>query len=223
MTNAIEARYGTLAETSCCLSCGSAVERISATPGQTCVDLGSGRGTDVLRLAEQVGPAGHAYGIDLTDAMIDKARRTAEKMGVRNATFLRGDLTALPLGDGAADWVTSNCVLNHADDKRAVWREIARVLKPGGRFVVSDIYAIDPVPEVYRNDPEAVAECWAGAVVKGEYLAAIEAAGLSDVEILEESAPYEKGKVRVSSFTITGARPGLKRPVALAARAPCCS
>lgn len=223
MTEAIETRYGSLADSTCCLSCGSAVGYVTATAGQTCVDLGSGRGTDVLRLAEQVGPEGRAYGIDLTEAMIDKARRTAEKMGITNAIFLRADLASLPLADREADWITSNCVLNHADDKRAVWREIARVLKPGGRFVISDIYAAAPVPEQYRNDPEAVAACWAGAVIKSEYLAAIEAAGLSDVEILEESAPYDKGKIQVSSFTITGARPGPKRPAALAARARCCS
>ncbi len=223
MTEAIETRYGSLAESTCCLSCGSAIGYITATPGQTCVDLGSGRGADVLRLAEQVGPEGRAYGIDLTEAMLDKARRTAEKMGITNAIFLQGDLARLPLGDAEADWVISNCVLNHAEDKQAVWREIARVLKPRGRFVVSDIYAMEPVPEVHRSDPAAVAECWAGAIVKAEYLTAIAAAGLADVAILEESAPYEKGKVQVSSFTITGVRPGSKRPAALAARARCCS
>jgi len=222
MSLAIETRYGALAEVSCCLSCGSAVGHISAAPGQTCVDLGSGRGTDVLRLAEQVGAEGKAIGIDITDAMLDKARKTAAKMGVENATFLRAELEALPLDDSSVDWVTSNCVLNHANDKRQVWQEIARILKPGGRFVVSDIYAVEPVPEVYRTDPEAIAECWAGAIEKSDYLDAIAAAGLGEVQILEESAPYEKGKAQVASFTIAGARPGASKPAAPAAKRCCC-
>lgn len=207
MINAIEQRYSKLAGSECCLSCGTAATRCEPQPGQVCVDLGSGRGTDVLRLAEAVGPAGHAYGIDLTDAMLDKSRKTAEKLGIANATFLRCRLEQLELPNDAADWVTSNCVLNHADDKAAAWREIARVLKPGGQFVVSDIYAVGEIAEEYRNDPEAVAECWAGAVSKPEYLEHIAAAGLVDVEIVEESAPYEKGEATVASFTISGRRP----------------
>lgn len=221
-TNAIETRYAGLAESSCCLSCGSAVQHISAQPGQTCVDLGSGRGADVMRLAEQVGPDGRAVGIDITDQMLERARKTARKLGVQNADFLHAELEALPLPDGTVDWVTSNCVLNHAADKPQVWREIARILKPGGRFVVSDIYAIDPVPEQYRNDPEAIAECWAGAITRPEYLEAIAQAGLTEVTILEESVPYEKGKVQVSSFTIAGQRPGASGPVASPVKQCCC-
>lgn len=207
MTQAIETRYGALAETSCCLSCGSAVAHIDAQPGQRCLDLGCGRGNDVLRLAQQLGDTGHAYGVDITETMLEKARRTAEKLGIGNASFIRADLAALPLEDAEVDWVTSNCVLNHAADKAAVWREIARVLKPGGRFVVSDIYAAAPIAEEYGNDPEAVAECWAGAIPKAEYLAAIAAAGLGNVAVLEESAPYVKGKAQVASFTVSGIRP----------------
>lgn len=222
MTDAIETRYGALAGVSCCLSCGSAVGYITASPGQVCVDLGSGRGTDVLRLAEQVAPEGRAYGIDITETMLDKARKTAEKMGVGNASFLRADLEALPLPDASVDWVTSNCVLNHASDKSKVWREIARILRPGGRFIVSDIYAVEPIDEVYRSDPSAIAECWAGAILKPDYLATIVAAGLVDVEILEESAPYAKGKALVASFTIAGARPGASYLAAPAAKISCC-
>ncbi len=207
MTNAIEQRYSELAGSDCCLSCGTAATRCEPRPGQVCVDLGSGRGTDVLRLAEAVGPEGHAYGIDMTDAMLDKSRKTADKLGIDNATFVRSGLERLELPDELADWITSNCVLNHAGDKAAVWREIARVLKPGGQFVVSDIYAVGEIAEEYRNDPEAIAECWAGAVSKPEYLEHIAAAGLVDVEIVEESAPYEKGEATVASFTISGRRP----------------
>jgi ubiquinone/menaquinone biosynthesis C-methylase UbiE len=205
-TQAIETRYAELAESSCCLSCGKAAERLEPKAGEVCVDLGCGRGTDVLRLAEQVGPNGHAYGIDITEAMLDKARKTARKMGVENATFVHSELERLDLPNEVADWVTSNCVLNHARDKGRVWREIARILKKGGQFVVSDIYATEPIAEEHRNDPAAVAECWAGAVTKDEYILAIKRAGLVDVKIVEESAPYAKGKARVVSFTIAGRR-----------------
>jgi SAM-dependent methyltransferase len=222
MTNAIETRYGALASTACCLSCGSAVDHITAVEGQTCVDLGSGRGTDVLRLAEKVGPSGRAYGIDITAGMLEKARKTAEKLGVTNAEFIHADLEALPLEDSSVDWVTSNCVLNHANDKPRVWREIARVLKPGGRFVVSDIYAVEPIPDEFRTDPEAIAACWAGAILKEEYLAAITQAGLTDVEILDESAPYVKGEAQVVSFTIAGARTGASQVTTPVAKRCCC-
>lgn len=211
-TNAIEARYETLAASDCCISCGSAVGLCDARTGQVCVDLGSGRGSDVIRLAEQVGPDGHAYGIDVTDAMLDTAIKTAKKLGVENATFLKGTLDQLPLPDATADWVLSNCVLNHAADKAQTWREIARILRPGGRFVVSDIYAVGEIPEQYRNDPAYVAECWAGAIGKDEYLRTIAQAGLLDVAILEETAPYAKGQAVVASFTVSGRK-----------KARCCS
>ena len=222
MTGAIENRYEALAESSCCLSCGSAEAYIDARPGQVCLDLGSGRGTDVLRLAERVAPDGQAYGVDISDKMLETARSTATKLGVTNATFLRAELADLPLGDASVDWVTSNCVLNHAADKRAVWREIARVLKPGGRFVVSDIYAVKPIPEVYRNDPDAVAECWAGAVPKEEYFEAVAEAGLGDLEILEQSAAYQKGQAEVVSFTIAGARKADHDETGPARKSRCC-
>lgn len=207
MIEAIQIRYGELAEGECCLSCGSAVTACEPKPGEVCLDLGSGRGTDVLRLAEAVGPTGHAYGIDTTDAMLEKARRTAEKLGVENATFMRATFDRVPLPDGTVDWVVSNCALNHAPDKVAVWQEIHRVLKPGGRFVVSDIYAVTEIAPEDRDDPEAVAECWAGAVTKAEYLAAIAGSGLLDTRIIEESKPYAKGRATVVSFTIAGSRP----------------
>jgi ubiquinone/menaquinone biosynthesis C-methylase UbiE len=203
-TQAIEARYGELATSDCCLSCGTAVGLCDAKPGQVCVDLGSGRGTDVLRLAEVVGPTGHAYGIDVTDAMLDQAQKTAAKLGVTNATFRRGTLEALPLPSDTADWVLSNCVLNHATDKAATWHEIARILRPGGRFVVSDIYAVGDIPDEYRNDPAYVAECWAGAVSRDAYLGHVRGAGFTEIRVVEESAPYEKGKASVASFTVSG-------------------
>lgn len=203
-TLAIETRYEVLATSDCCISCGGAVGFCDARPGEVCVDLGSGRGTDVIRLAEKVAPGGRAYGIDVTEAMLDTAVKTAKKLGVDNAIFLRGTLDDLPLADATADWVLSNCVLNHAPDKAQTWREIARILKPGGKFVVSDIYAVGEIPEEFRNDPAYVAECWAGATSKDAYLATIAQAGLIDISVLEESVPYEKGRATVASFTISG-------------------
>ncbi len=211
MTDAIQVRYSELAESSCCMSCGPAASLCDPTPGQVCVDLGCGRGTDVLRLAEKVGPAGHAYGIDLTEAMLDKARNTARKLGVTNATFLRADLEAIGLPSASADWITSNCVLNHVADKGRAWGEIARILKPGGRFVISDIYAVEPVSAEDRADPQAVAECWAGAVMRHEYLANVAGAGLQDIVITEESAPYRKGRANVASFTLAGRKPAVRK------------
>jgi arsenite methyltransferase len=125
-------------------------------------------------------------------------------MGAKNTRFQKSELECLPLADKSVDLVISNCTINHASDKQRVWNEIARILKDGGRFVVSDIYSIGQVPDEYRNDPEAIAECWAGAVTRDVYLDQLGLAGLSGIEILEESAPYSKGKIQVSSFTIKG-------------------
>lgn len=204
---AIDIRYSELAETPCCLSCGGAVNHSNPQEGEVCVDLGSGRGTDVMRMAEEVGPEGHAYGIDISDGMLEKSKKTAAKLGIENVTFLKAELEMLPLEDTSVDLVISNCTINHAADKEAVWDEIYRVLKEGGRFVVSDIYATEPVPDEYRNDPQAVAECWAGSVTRNEYLMQLADAGFSDVQILEESEPYDKGSIKVVSWTIFGTRP----------------
>jgi arsenite methyltransferase len=205
---AISVRYSALADSSCCLSCGGAATYAEPQEGEVCVDLGSGRGTDALRMADQVGTRGMVYGIDLSEGMLEKARRTAERLGVANARFLRAELEELPLEDGVADLVISNCTINHADDKLKVWQGIQRVLKPGGRFVVSDIYSLEPVPERYRQDPQAVAECWAGAVTREEYFRQLGQAGFPEVRVLEESAPYDKGAIRVASFTIAAVKPG---------------
>ena len=203
----INLRYSQLAKTDCCLSCGGALNFSEVKPGETCVDLGSGRGTDVLRMAEQAGEEGFAYGIDISDGMLETARTNALKFGINNVKFIRSDLEKLELPDMTADLVVSNCTINHAADKAAVWSEIFRILKKGGRFVVSDIYATAPIPEEYRKDPVAVAECWAGSVTREEYLETLAATGFQSITILEESKPYPKGKVEVSSFTVAGERP----------------
>lgn len=199
----IEERYNELAGVPCCLSCGNAVTVYTPQPGNVCIDLGSGKGLDVFKMAESVGPSGKAFGIDVSEQMIVTAQRTAEKMMLENVTFIRSDLEKIPLEDKIADVIISNCTLNHVTDKQSVWNEIFRLLKKGGRFVISDIYAMEPIPEKYRNDPEAVAECWAGAVTKEEYMELIRKAGFDAVEIVEESQPYKKGEVLVTSFTIS--------------------
>ena len=200
----INNRYSELAESDCCLSCGGAINYAEPKIGEVCVDLGSGRGTDVLRMAESVGKIGFVYGIDISDGMLEKARRNAEKFGVTNVRFVRSELEKLELPDNLADLVISNCTLNHASDKQAVWNEIFRILKKGGRFVISDIYATNEIADEYRNDPVAVAECWAGSVTRAEYMQHLKKAGYASVEILEESAPYAKGNAEVCSFTIAG-------------------
>lgn len=204
ITEAINERYTSLSETSCCLSCGGAINHAKAQAGEACVDLGSGRGNDVIRLAEDVGEKGFVYGIDISEGMIAKANANLEKFDVQNAKILKAELERLPLRNDSVNLVISNCTINHASDKPAVWSEVYRILKKSGRFVVSDIYAIQPIADEYRNDPAAVAECWAGSVTRAEYLTMLEDAGFTDIKIFEESEPYAKGQAEVASFTISG-------------------
>jgi arsenite methyltransferase len=206
----INQRYSILAGSECCLSCGGAINHAEPQPGEICVDLGSGRGTDVMRMAEKVGESGFAYGIDISEGMLEKAQKTAEKLQVKNVRFLRCELENIELPSDTADLVLSNCTINHAHDKQAVWNEVFRILKKTGRFVVSDIYSTEAVPEVFHNDPVAIAECWAGSVTRKEYLDQLEKAGFISLKILEESLPYEKGKIKVVSWTITGKKPSGK-------------
>ena len=201
---AIDQRYTVLAQDTCCLSCGKAIEHTDVSPGDVCLDLGSGRGTDVLRMAEAAGPNGFAYGIDISDGMLEKARNTADMLGVKNVGFIKSELEKLPLENNSVNLVISNCTINHASDKIKVWSEIYRVLKPGGFFTVSDIYSTLPVPHEYANDPEAVAECWAGAVTREKYFSILEKAGFKNISVIEESSPYDKGKIMVASFTVKG-------------------
>ncbi|MDD3195293.1 MAG: methyltransferase domain-containing protein [Paludibacter sp.] len=203
-SSAINERYTNLSETSCCLSCGGAINYAKPQAGEVCVDLGSGRGTDVIKLADEVGDTGFVYGVDISEGMISKATANLAKFEVTNAKILQAELEQLPLDADSVNCLISNCTINHATDKPAVWKEVYRVLVPGGRFVVSDIYATSPISEEYRTDPVAVAECWAGAVTRAEYLTMLEEAGFRNIRIFEESKPYPKGKAEVASFTISG-------------------
>jgi len=163
-----------------------------------------------MRLAETVGENGFVYGIDISEGMLQKARNTAERLGISNVGFISSALEKTGIEDNKADLVISNCTINHASDKQSVWNEVFRILKKGGRFVVSDIYSVNPIPEEYRNDPVAVAECWAGSVTRNEYLEQLVKAGFSDIKIIEESEPYEKGKAVVASWTVTGIKHSAK-------------
>ncbi len=203
----INKRYSELADSACCLSCGGAVNYAEPAEAEVCVDLGSGRGTDAIRMAEQVGKDGFVYGIDISEGMIVKAKSTAERLGINNVKFLLSTLENIDIPDATADLVISNCTINHATDKQKVWNEVFRILKKGGRFVVSDIFSSAPVPEIYKNDPLAVAECWAGSVTREVYLEQLGKAGFTGVTIIEESQPYDKGKIRVSSWTLAGKKP----------------
>jgi ubiquinone/menaquinone biosynthesis C-methylase UbiE len=202
----IERRYGVLAEDTCCLSCGSALGFSEVKAGETCVDLGSGRGTDVIRMAQQSGEKGMAIGVDVSEKMISKAEKSATKLNVKNVKFIRSSLEKIDIESDSVDLIISNCTLNHVNDKDSVWSEIYRMLKIGGRFVISDIYSVSEIPEEYSNDPVAVSECWGGAVEKEEYLKILKRAGFKDVKILEESKPYPKGKTEVVSFTIAATK-----------------
>ena len=190
----IDKRYSSLAESSCCLSCGGAINHTNVSPGEICIDLGSGRGTDVIRMAEMAGESGFAYGVDISEGMIRKSVETAERLGISNVNFISCPLEKINLENNIAHLIISNCTINHSSDKQTVWMEIFRLLKDGGRFVISDIYSLDPVPDQYKNDPVAIAECWAGSVTREEYLNQIESAGFENVSIVEESQPYEKGQ-----------------------------
>ncbi|BDG02243.1 methyltransferase domain-containing protein [Anaeromyxobacter oryzae] len=205
LQRALETRYGALAATTQSLSCGSVLELAALRDGETVVDLGCGRGGDVLRAAAAVGDRGVAIGVDSSPAMIAAARApSADRHRIR---FLLGDLAAVPLPDGAADAVVSSCAINHAPDKPAVYREIRRLLRPGGRFVVADVVSERPLPDAVRGDPAAWAACYGGAIPEADYLAAIAGAGLADVSVLRRSAPYERGGVRILSITVAGMRP----------------
>lgn len=203
LESAVQKRYASLADGCGSLACGGALDFAAPAEGEVLVDLGSGRGRDVVRAARQVGPRGKAIGIDRTWAMIEKAR-SATPPDLGNVAFVCCDLAALDIESGSADVVVSNCAINHAPDKTAVYREIHRVLRTGGRFVVSDIVAEQALPESVRTDPEAWAACYGGAIPEDAYVAAIETAGFGKVEVLQQTKPYEKGGVMIRSMTIRG-------------------
>jgi arsenite methyltransferase len=165
------------------LGCGNPTAVADLQPGERVLDLGSGGGIDVLLSAQRVGPTGHAYGLDMTDEMLALAQANAEAAGVGNVSFLRGNIESIPLADASVDVVISNCVINLAADKQAVFREIARVLAPGGRMGISDIVADDALSAAERRERGSYVGCIAGALSVSEFEAGLRSAGLADVEV----------------------------------------
>lgn len=177
------------------LSCGNPTALAALREGEAVADLGSGGGFDVFIAGRKVGPTGRAIGIDMTPEMLARARRNqavyTERTGLENVEFRLGEIEHLPLGDASVDVVISNCVINLSPDKPAVYREIARVLRPGGRLAVSDIVLKKPLPQEIREDAEALVGCVAGALLLGELREIISATGLADASFEEKPGYVE--------------------------------
>jgi SAM-dependent methyltransferase len=168
------------------LSCGNPTALAALTPGEIVLDLGSGAGFDAFIAAARVGAAGHVHGVDMTQEMVGRARQNAasfkQRTGLANVTFHLGEIEALPMADASVDVVLSNCVVNLSPDQPRVWKEIARVLKPGGRVSISDLALLRPLPAEVKADVMALVGCIAGAALLEETLAMMTAAGLSEVQ-----------------------------------------
>jgi N-acetylglutamate synthase-like GNAT family acetyltransferase/SAM-dependent methyltransferase len=174
--------------------CGNPLAFAGVEPGQVVLDIGSGAGIDCLIAAERVGPAGRVIGLDMTPEMIERARKNAREAGVTNVEFRLGDAEKMPVEDSSVDWVISNCVINLSPDKPSVFREIARVLKPGGRISISDIVAED-LPTAIRESQDAWTGCLAGAISEAEYIQGLKAAGLRGVRASSRLV-YEAGQLQ---------------------------
>jgi arsenite methyltransferase len=168
------------------LGCGAPIPHLELKPGETVLDLGSGAGLDAFLAARQVGPQGRVVGVDMTPAMLERARQNATKGGFTNVEFREGRLEALPLETASVDAVTSNCVINLVPDKAAVFREVSRVLKPGGRVVISDIVLDGPLPESLAKDVYAYVGCISGAAQRQDYFGMLRDAGLGETTVLKD-------------------------------------
>ena len=197
------------------LGCGNPTALAELRPGETVLDLGSGGGIDVLLSARRVGPTGRAFGLDMTDEMLAVAEENKRASGLENVTFLKGEIEHIPLPDNSVDVVISNCVINLSGDKDAVLREAFRVLRPGGRFAVSDVVVRGAVPPAIRQRMELWVGCVAGALGESEYVAKLAAAGFGDIGI-EETRAYgiEDGEGLFLSAFVRATKP---------AAAPCCA
>jgi SAM-dependent methyltransferase len=170
------------------LGCGNPLAFASLREGEVVLDLGSGAGLDSFLAANKVGKKGRVIGVDMTPEMIEKARENAKKANYTNVEFRLGEIENLPVADNSVDVVISNCVINLVPDKRRAFLEVFRVLKPGGRLMVSDIVLLKELPDVIKNSVEAYIGCLSGAMMRDEYLRAIEAAGFHDVRIIDETS-----------------------------------
>jgi arsenite methyltransferase len=197
------------------LGCGNPLALADIQPGMTVLDLGSGAGFDAFLAWQRVGPTGKVVGVDMTDDMLDRARKNAAKLGAGNVEFRKGQIENLPVKDNSVDFVLSNCVINLSPDKPAVFREVYRALKPGGRFSVSDIVRLAELPDPIRNDVEAYVGCVAGASLLNDYIRLALEAGLSDLSI----AQIAPGSALASTLNLSDATPNqleLKRAAGFA-------
>jgi len=170
------------------LGCGNPVALASLKEGETVLDLGSGAGFDCFLAANKVGKDGRVIGVDMTPEMVEKARENARKGNYENVEFRLGEIENLPAADNSVDIVISNCVINLAPDKRRVFREAFRVLRPGGRLTLSDIVLLEELPDFIKNSIEAYIGCLSGAIMRDEYIGAIKAAGFQKVRIVDETS-----------------------------------
>jgi len=169
------------------VGCGNPTAIDSLRPGETVLDLGSGAGMDAFLAARQVGPTGFVIGVDMTDAMLEKARENARRAGVTNVEFRKGRIEELPVEDGSVDAIISNCVINLSPEKDRVYREAFRVLRPGGRAMISDIVLERALPEALMESLDAYLGCIGGASLRGEYLETIAKAGFREVRVQREA------------------------------------
>jgi len=170
------------------LGCGNPVALASLRKGETVLDLGSGAGVDCFLAADKVGENGRVIGVDMTPEMIERARENARKGNYGNVDFRLGEIGNLPVADNSVDIVISNCVINLAPDKRRVFTEAFKVLKPGGRLMISDIVLLRELPDFIKNSIEAYIGCLSGAIMRNEYIEAIKAAGFQEVRIIDETS-----------------------------------
>lgn len=183
------------------LGCGNPIGLASLNEGETVLDLGSGAGFDCFLAARKVGPAGRVIGVDMTPEMIEKARENARKGGYGNVEFRLGEIEHLPVGDGFVDAVISNCVINLSTGKERVFAEVYRVLKPGGRLMISDIVLSRDLPEDLAGSLAVYAGCIAGAVRKDDYIHLVEKAGFQDVRVVQESR-FELAENEVDAYAV---------------------
>jgi arsenite methyltransferase len=186
------------------LGCGNPTAVAELHAGESVLDLGSGGGIDVLLSARRVGPTGKAYGLDMTDEMLELARANQAEAGVENAEFLRGEIEGVPLPDDSVDVIISNCVINLSGDKHRVFAEAARVLRPGGRFAVSDVIADPGMDEETRRDMEQWTGCIAGALTRDEFIAGLEAVGFSGVDVQETHRVHDQAASAIIRARLAG-------------------
>ncbi len=185
------------------LGCGNPAAFADLREGMKVLDLGSGAGIDVFIAAEQIGATGKAIGIDMTPEMISRAKENAARLGFANTEFRLGEIESMPVADDSIDRVISNCVINLVPDKARAFREIYRVLKPGGSFVISDIVTTGVMPETVKNDPELWCSCIAGALEREEYIGTISSAGFTDITVVSERKYADRSSPSFGVYSIT--------------------